>query len=103
MRSEYPITPHPDGVVIDVWVVPGSSRDEVAGFHGGALRVRVAAPPEEGRANRAAARLVAAAFGARGGAVVSGTSSRRKRVLVRGVGADQAAERLGQMGWGSPR
>jgi uncharacterized protein (TIGR00251 family) len=80
---------HPEGVVVDVWVVPGSSRDLVGGTHDGALRVRTASPPEGGAANRAVARLVAEALGARAGRVIAGHRSRRKQVLV--IGADEAA------------
>lgn len=82
------------GVVIEVWVVPGASRDEVVGEHDGALKVRTAAPPEGGKANRRVARLVAAAVGAKSGTVVSGHTGRRKRVLVRGVDVDTARRRL---------
>ena len=73
-----------DGVEIDVWVVPGSSRPGLAGLHGGAVRVRVGAPPEGGKANAEAARLVAAAAGGRRGCVIRGTTSRRKVVMVSG-------------------
>jgi len=88
------VAPHPDGVVVTVWVVPGASRDEVVGRHGGALRVRVTAPADGGRANRAAAALVARALGGEGGTVISGRASRRKRVVVAGVSAAAAAMRL---------
>jgi len=44
-------------------VSAGASRSRVAGIHGGALKLSVAAPPEKGKANRDVKRLVAAAFG----------------------------------------
>jgi uncharacterized protein len=52
------------GFEVDVWVVPGSSRDSVDGTHGDALKVRVTAPPDRGRANDAVAALLSAHFGA---------------------------------------
>lgn len=70
--------------LIDVWVVPGASRSGVAGEHGTALKVRVAAPPEGGRANGALVELI-------GGLVKApvtleaGDRSRGKRVRVSGV------------------
>ena len=85
---------HPDGVLVVVWVVPGAARSQVAGLHAGALRVRVSAPPEAGKANRAAAEVVSRVLGGRGAAVVSGTAARRKEIVVRGVEAAVAAERL---------
>jgi len=80
----------PNGVVVAVWVVPRSSRDEVSGLHGGALRVRVKVPPEQGRANKAAASLVAGALGGHSGEILSGGTSRRKQILVTGVGLPEA-------------
>jgi hypothetical protein len=88
------VRPHPDGVVVAVWVVPGAARSQVAGLHAGALRVRVSAPPEAGKANRAAAELVSRVLGGRGATVVSGAGARRKEIAVRGVEAPVAAERL---------
>jgi uncharacterized protein (TIGR00251 family) len=88
------ITSHPEGVIVEVWVVAGGSRDEVGGVYHGALRVRTTAPAEGGKANRAVARLVANAVGGRRGSVVSGAGSRRKRVLVEGVTAREAELRI---------
>jgi len=53
--------------------------------HAGALRVRVSAPAEAGKANRAAAALVARALGVRRAEVVSRHTARRKQVLLPGV------------------
>jgi uncharacterized protein (TIGR00251 family) len=89
-----PFHPHPDGVVVEVWVVPGASRSGVVGLHGDALKVRVAAPPERNRANAALEDLLAAAAAADRAAVVAGGTGRRKRVLLEGVSAADAEARL---------
>lgn len=75
------------GVQFAVKVVPGSSRDRIVGRYGDALKVAVSAPPEAGRANQRLCELLAASLGvpARDVLVVSGTSSPRKVVQVRGV------------------
>jgi uncharacterized protein len=85
-----------DGCVLRVWAVPGSSRAGLTGLHGDALRVRVTAPPEGGAANREIVRLLAALLGVRQGDVTlaGGSSGRRKRVHVRGLGADAVRARL---------
>jgi len=46
------VADHPEGASVRVWVVPGANATEVAGLHGGALRVRLAAPPVQGRPTR---------------------------------------------------
>ena len=81
-----------DGAVaFAVRVVPRASRTEVVGEHDGALKIRVAAPPVEGAANEELTRFLARQFGvpAREVEVISGHSSRAKRVRARGVTADQ--------------
>jgi uncharacterized protein len=83
----------PDGVIVEVWVVPGASRESVGGIHDGALRVRTTAPAEAGRANRAVSRLVADHLGARTARVVAGQTARRKRILVPGVSLAEASRK----------
>jgi hypothetical protein len=75
------------GTLIEVIVVPGASRSRIAGPHGGALKVQVAAPPERGRANDAVCELLADVLSApcRAVTVVRGERSRRKTVQVAGI------------------
>jgi uncharacterized protein len=76
-------------LVFAVRVVPRASKSAVAGEHGGALKVRVAAPPVEGAANEELTRLLAKLFGvpARSVEVLAGLASKSKTVRVRGVRA----------------
>ena len=84
-------------VVLRLHVVPGAGRTAVTGRHGDALKVRVAAPPERGRANDACVALVASTLGVPAGQVelVSGPESRSKRVRVSGIEADDVRRLLG--------
>jgi uncharacterized protein (TIGR00251 family) len=77
-------------------VSPGASRAGVVGRHGDAWKVRVAAPPEGGRANEAVIRLLAAALELpqRDVEIVSGHSGRDKIVSLAGIDAAEADRRL---------
>lgn len=87
-----------DGVSVDVWVVPGARRPGFDGLHDGAVRLKVAAPPEGGRANDEAGRVIAAATGGRRGRVTRGISSRRKVIEVIGTDLARAASGLNAEG-----
>lgn len=89
------------GVRIAVRVQPRASRTELAGLHGEALKIRLAAPPVDGAANDALIRFLAATLGVPRAAVTisSGQHGRRKNVLVAGLGLAEAARRL-QVGAG---
>jgi uncharacterized protein (TIGR00251 family) len=94
-------------VVLSVHAQPGAGRTAVMGRHGTALKVKVAAPPEAGRANDAVAKLLASSFGVRDGDVelVSGPSSRSKRFRISGVELDDfrpALQRLVDEGNAAP-
>src|SRR5205809_7153053 len=77
-------------------VAPGAARASVVGRHGDAWKVRVAAPPEGGRANDAVVRLLADALALPREAVtlVSGHGARDKIVELAGVGPEQIERRL---------
>jgi uncharacterized protein (TIGR00251 family) len=81
---------------VHVHVQPRSGRNEIIGRHGNALRVRVQAPPVEGRATDAVRTLLGDAFGVAAGRVtlVSGERSRLKRFRLGGMGREAALARL---------
>ncbi len=72
------------GVTFQVYVVPRASRSEIAGEHNGALRVRLAATPVDGAANRKLIAVLAKALHISRSAVAinSGHASKTKRVTV---------------------
>lgn len=77
-------------------VSPGAGRAGIVGRHGEAWKVRVTAPPEDGRANEAVLRLLADALSVPRGALtlVSGHTTRDKIVVLDGVGPAQIERRL---------
>lgn len=89
-------SPSRAGVAIRVKVVPGASRSRIVGVLGDRLKVAVAAPPEDGKANAAVCGLLAEAMGvsARDVRVSAGMSQPRKTITVAGVTCEQAAERI---------
>ena len=89
------INEQPDGVTVTVWAVPGASRTEILGIHDGALRVRLATPAEDEKANRELRRLLKAVTGARSVTMLSGGSARKKTLLLANVSAEHARRTLG--------
>jgi uncharacterized protein (TIGR00251 family) len=83
-------------VRLQLRVSPGASRAGVVGRHGDAWKVRVAAPPEDGRANDAVIRLLAEtlALPQRNIEIVSGHGARDKVVSLGGIEPEEAERRL---------
>lgn len=79
--------------VLDVRVQPRASRTEFAGLMGDRLRVRLNAPPVDGRANAALIEFIAEVCGVPRAQVTidQGSSSRNKRVRIRGLAGFPAA------------
>jgi uncharacterized protein (TIGR00251 family) len=75
---------------------PGARKTALIGEHGGALKLAVTAPPEDGRANAALIELVRELLGVKRSQVelIGGATSRDKTLLIRGLPADQIAARL---------
>jgi uncharacterized protein len=90
------IQSHGGGVVFRVRVQPRASRNAIEGEWQGALKVRLTAPPVEGRANEALCALLAERLKIPISAVriLGGERSRTKRVEIRGVTPDQVARAL---------
>jgi uncharacterized protein len=89
MVEATPATATKDGVRLTVRVAPKASRSRVVGLADGALKVAVAAPPEDGKANAALIDTLAEALGVprRDVVLAAGAASRRKLVDVAGDAA----------------
>ena len=70
--------------VLELHVQPGARRTQFAGLHDGRIKVRIAAPPADGRANEALTEFLATQFGVprKNVSIEAGAASRRKRVLI---------------------
>ena len=83
-------------------VSPGASQSQVVGRYGAGWKVRVTAPPEDGKANAAVIRLLAAELGvpARDVEIVSGHGSHDKTVALSGIDSDELERRLARASGG---
>jgi len=77
-------------ITLTLHVQPGAKKSEIAGIHGEALKIRLAAPPVEGRANEALQKFIAELFAVprRRVELIQGAQSRRKIVAIRGSKID---------------
>lgn len=87
MVEVQPISGEPGAWLLAVKAVPGARCDAIVGPYAGRLKVRVAAPPEGGKANKSICRVLAKALGVRPGAitVVGGLSLPEKTVRIEGA------------------
>lgn len=85
------VKPHSEGCLLPVRAQPGAKKNAVVGEHGGALKVAVTAPPEDGRANDAITDLLRAWLGLQRAQVglFRGARSRTKEFFIRGVSAPE--------------
>ena len=72
---------------LEVKAVPNAARDEVAGMFGSAVKIKLSAPPVEGRANEALVKFLAGRLGLprRAVSLERGDTSRHKLVLIDGL------------------
>lgn len=71
-------------MILDLHVQPGASRTQFAGKHGDRVKVRLAAPAHDGKANRALIEFLAEYYGVprRNVRITAGLKSRQKRVVI---------------------
>jgi uncharacterized protein (TIGR00251 family) len=81
-----------DGLVLRLKVVASARRSALAGALGERLKVRIAAPAQDGRANAAVLALIGAWLGCRRAAIISGASSPEKSVHLPGVSTLSSAQ-----------
>jgi uncharacterized protein (TIGR00251 family) len=89
---------HREGVLLSVKAEASARVNAVRGEHNGMLRVAVTAAPEKGKANRAILDVLAVAIGIRRSQIslIAGETRAQKRVLVRGLQAEELEARLAQ-------
>lgn len=82
-----------DGVTLQIQTQPGAKRTEVTGLYGDCLKLRLASPPVDGKANECLIEFLAEHLGVKRGQVkiTRGLSSRRKNVFVTVAGFQPAA------------
>jgi uncharacterized protein (TIGR00251 family) len=87
---------HPEGVVLSIRAQPGAKRSAIVGLHGGALKVAVTAPPEDGRANKMLLELLRKRLNLKRSQIelVSGATNRDKQVLVRCLNGEELMRRI---------
>jgi uncharacterized protein (TIGR00251 family) len=85
-----------EDVLVHIKAVPGASRDQVAGAVGDRLKVRISAPAEGGKANRAICRVLAKELGmkAKDVTIESGQTSPEKVIRIFGARAEEIAGKL---------
>ena len=90
------LTQTSEGVVIAVHACPRASKNAVQGLHGDALKVRLRAPPVDGKANEALLEFLAETLGVpmRNLRLLSGETGRQKRVLAKGLTVVQVQAKL---------
>jgi uncharacterized protein len=91
-----PYKEKPDGVFFQIKVLPRSSRCEVAGVHGDALKIKITAPPLEGKANDEVVRFLSKHLGVKVAqvSIVNGEHSRIKTIAVTGMTGRQFLDSL---------
>lgn len=84
------------GVILTLRIQPRASRNEIAGRLGDVLKVRLQAPPVEGKANKALIEFLAETLDMprRNITILSGDTSRNKRVRIDGVRPDEVRKAL---------
>jgi uncharacterized protein (TIGR00251 family) len=90
-RDAIEISERDGALLIRLKVQPKASADAIAGEHGGALKIRVTAAPENGKANRAVVEFIAEKLGLKRSdvSIVSGEHSRDKLLAIRGLKRDE--------------
>ena len=91
MKTASWLTEHPDGVVITLRATPRGKRTEIIGVVDGALRIRVQAPPVDGKANKVLIKFLAKQLGCPSSAIsiVGGQTARHKRLHIAGISASE--------------
>lgn len=83
-------------VIFTAKIIPGSSKTTLAGILGEMLKIKIAAPAEKGKANKAVIDFLSEKIGVKKNniAIISGLSSPVKQIRISGVSADELSSKL---------
>jgi uncharacterized protein (TIGR00251 family) len=84
-------------ITLKIHLFPRASRDEICGLHGDAIKVKVTAPPIEGKANKALQRFIAEKLNLASSQVeiMAGRRSRKKILRISGISRAAMEKALG--------
>ena len=82
-----------DNLILSLYIQPGAKSSEIVGLHGDALKIKLASPPIDGRANAALLKFIAAQFDIplRQVKLIRGEKSRHKTIEIMGSTIDPAS------------
>ena len=91
------LTDTKNGVVINVLATPRAARNQIQGLHGDAIKIRLKAPPVDGKANEALVDFLSEILGIpqRQITLVAGQTNRQKRLSVQGLTMELVRLKLG--------
>ena len=83
-------------VIFTAKIIPGSSKTSLAGILGGMLKIKIAAPAEKGKANKAVIDFLSEKIGVKKNniAIISGQSSPVKQIRISGISANELLSKL---------
>lgn len=90
------VTKTVDGVILDLWVQPNSKKTEIAGYYGDYIKIRLNAPPVNGKANKECLRYLADILFVKKTSlqIISGESDRHKRIIAIDADVDKIVARI---------
>ena len=87
------------GILLKVYVQPRSSKNMIVGLHGDSLKIKVAAPPVDGAANKACVQFLAKCLSLSASSleIITGHNSRTKTILLKYKVAPPTAKELANL------
>ena len=85
------VTQYEDSIILEVRVIPRSSKSEIVGEYDEALKVKISAPPVDGAANKELIKVLSKTFGVSKSSVeiISGETSKIKQIKIYGIDAEK--------------
>ena len=85
-----------EGLLISIYVQPGSSKTEIIGMHQNSLKIKLTSPPVEGAANSLLIKFISKELGIAKSKIVlkSGEKSRSKRLILKGCSKKKVIQKF---------